>query len=384
MDGKAYCMTAVLSRLSIVLILMAALAPVAAAETKPDITVRSVEPAVAAPGDTVRVGIIVANDGTTRGEFGPVTLETVDGIAVTGSTSSLVERFSLCGGCQRTGTFYLQVDEAAMDGTYPFDVRLPAGDTALIESSEIEVDGRSSLVLTASNVSIVPGETAPVTLELSNIGTDAANEVVVSAETDGFAVSPSARSLEGLDSGQDTMMEFTLRADRDMDAGVRSLAFTATYTEDNTEQETTFSVPVDVAQRAEIAIDNVAGDSLTLGEPSDVTVDIENLGPGEAERISMELACDGAEVQNGRSFVGQLGDGESVPAVFAVVPDQQEVGCDITVQYSDESQRSLEERIEVTAQEQTSVLPYAVVLVVGLLVGGYLWRKKRQDEVAEI
>lgn len=377
-------MTALVSRFTIVLILMAALAPIAAAETKPDITVRSVEPAVAAPGDTVRVSVLVANDGTTRGAFGPVTLETVDGIAVTGSTSSLAEEFSLCGGCQRTGTFYLQVDEAAMDGTYPFDVRLPAGDTALIESSEIEVDGRSSLVLTASNVSIVPGETAPITLELSNIGTDAANEVVISAETDGFAVSPSARSLEGLASGQGTTMPFTLRADSEMDAGVRSLAFTATYTEDNTERETTFSVPVDVAQQAEIAIDNVAGDSLTIGEPSDVTVDIENLGPGEAERISMELSCDGAEVQNGRSFVGQLGDGESVPAVFTIVPGQQDIGCDIEVQYSDESQQVLEERIEVTAEDQKSFLPYAVLLVAGLLVGGYLWRKKRKDEVAEI
>ncbi len=377
-------MSSVLSRLSILLVLMAVLASAGTAETKPDITVRSVEPAVAAPGDTVRVSVIVANDGTTRGEFGPVTLEPVDGIAVTGSTSSLSERFALCGGCQRTGTFYLQVEETAMDGTYPFDVGLPAGDTTLIESAAIEVDGRSSLVLATSNVSIVPGETAPMDLELSNIGTDAANEVVISAETDGFAVSPSSRNVESLGSGADAMMSFTLRADREMDAGVRNLAFTATYTEDNSDRETTFSVPVDVTQRAEMAVDNVAGDSLVFGEPSDVTVDIENLGPGEAERITMELSCDGAAVENGRSFVGQLGDGESVPAVFTIVPDRMDVGCDISVQYSDERQRSIEERIELTAREKTSVLPYAFLLLAGVLAGGYLWRKRRQDEVAEI
>jgi len=368
----------------IVLILMAALSPVAAAETKPDITVRSVEPAVPAPGDTVRVSVLVANDGTSSGSFGPVTLETVDRVTVTGSTSSLAEQFTLCGGCQRTGTFYLQVDESAIDGTYPFDVRLPAGDTTLIESSEIEVDGRSSLVLTSSNISIVPGEMTPITVELDNIGTDTANEVVVSAETDGFAVSPSARSLEGLEPGQETMMSFTLLPDQDMDAGVRNLAFTATYTEDNIDRETTFSVPVDVAQQASIAADNVAGDDLVIGQPSDVTVDIENLGPGEAERISMGLSCDGAEVQNGRSFVGQLGDGESVPAVFTVVPDRAEVGCDIEVQYSDESDRSLEERIELTAREEASVVPYVVLVLAGLVAGGYLWRKRRQDEVAEV
>jgi len=377
-------MPSVPSHLLIVLILMAALSPVAAAETKPDITVRSVEPAVPAPGDTVRVSVLVANDGTSSGSFGPVTLETVDRVTVTGSTSSLAEQFTLCGGCQRTGTFYLQVDESAIDGTYPFDVRLPAGDTTLIESSEIEVDGRSSLVLTSSNISIVPGEMTPITVELDNIGTDTANEVVVSAETDGFAVSPSARSLEGLEPGQETMMSFTLLPDQDMDAGVRNLAFTATYTEDNIDRETTFSVPVDVAQQASIAADNVAGDDLVIGQPSDVTVDIENLGPGEAERISMGLSCDGAEVQNGRSFVGQLGDGESVPAVFTVVPDRAEVGCDIEVQYSDESDRSLEERIELTAREEASVVPYVVLVLAGLVAGGYLWRKRRQDEVAEV
>ncbi|MFB6294142.1 MAG: hypothetical protein ABEI97_00120, partial [Candidatus Nanohaloarchaea archaeon] len=102
----------------VLLAAVAVLVPVAAGDVAPEVAVEAVSPQPSDPGDTVRLHVVVSNDGSQATTFAPVAVETVDGVSVIGTTDAIGSTFTLCGGCQRTGTIRLKVDEEAVSGTY--------------------------------------------------------------------------------------------------------------------------------------------------------------------------------------------------------------------------------------------------------------------------
>ncbi|MDY6761776.1 MAG: hypothetical protein SVY41_01885, partial [Candidatus Nanohaloarchaea archaeon] len=354
---------------------------------EPGVSIESFSPQPAEPGDTVNLHVTVHNEGDTTTTFAPVDVETVDGVSVIGTTDAIGSQFTLCGGCQRTGTVKLKVDEDAVSGTYPVDVTLatPAGD-GVVETAELEVDGEPNLLVQSPTVNIVPGDNTTATLTVTNIGTDTASQATVSLSDDMFALQPSPVSLGRIAPGETVRTPVTLAADSDISNGIDHLDLPLTYRDESDTVSTTATLTADILEQASVVISDVHTDGATVGKEGTVTLTLENLGPGEAERIVAELGCgETATVSSGKAFIGQLDDEENVPVTFTVTPREEQAQCEVTVRYHDAAQRQVTEAITFSADEQGTSPVLIVIAVVAVLGAVLYWRRTRkQDELAEI
>lgn len=372
------------TRLLLVGTLVLLLASAGSATVEPRITVESVSPQPAAPGDAVTMDIRLRNAGDEEATFDPLAVETPDGVAVTGMSGGFADGVTLCGGCQVVGTVYLKVAGDVVSGTYPVTLRLKRGNTGVAETAALEVDGTPALQVQAPVTSIVPGESTAVPVTVTNIGTDTATQVEVVFAGEGSAVSPSPLAVGSVPPGGNVTRTVTVQADDDLAAGLRDLALTVNYRDESDALSQDGTVTLQVLDSAELALADVAVDGAALGSRTTVTVKIENLGPGEAERIVADLACEGAAVLNGRAFVGQLDAGESVPMVFTVQPSGSDVSCTISTAFTDRERREISDTFGFHAEQQRSLVLPVVILLGILAAAGWYLRKRRQDELAAI
>jgi len=349
-----------------------------------EITLEKTEPIQPSPGDTVKMFVVVANDGSSDATYSPLEIETTGDIRYTGTTSNFQDSFKLCGGCQTTGTLYFKVSAEAETGTHPIDVKASTGDVGKVGKYELEVKGEPDILLDSSNIQAVPGEESSFNLTVENVGTGKASQLVLKQNTDSFSFEPSKLSLGTLEAGEKLERQLSIRPDRDLEAGIRQLEFDLSYIEGGNKTETAERITAEVVEKAEMAVSDFEVSEKEIGKTTDLTVEIENLGPGEAEKITSELECEGASVESGRDFVGRIGDDESIPVSFRITPGQEEANCEVEVKYSDSSPKSLSEEISFNASKKSSpVIPLVAGLIV-LAAVVFLWRKRRKDELEEI
>jgi len=376
-------MPAIDLRLVLLLFSLALLMPTAASANT-DINAETIHPQPAEPGETVKMFITVENNGETDYSFDPVTIRTADGITSLGSTSVLGEPFTLCEDCRQVGTFTLQVDTDARSGSYPVRVQLTRGDAGISQTVEIEVDGSANMLLTTAPIDITPGETASFSMNVSNTGTEKASDVTIDPETTEATVLPSALDIGPIQPGETAERTARIRADDNMATGTHSIPVTLSYREDGQERTKQTDIPFNVQKSSRVVMGDVDMGDAVIGSSSTLTVELENLGPGDAEQIRSELLCENATTSRAKSFVGQLGDDESVPMTFDLTPEQRQFDCTLQTSYSDTSDRSFSETFPLTAEEDRSRLPYIIGGVIAILILGYAWMKRRQDEIAEI
>lgn len=345
------------------------------------VTANSIEPQPASPGDTVKVFVTAHNDGERATTFEPLSIETVPGVSVIGTTDSFREAFRLCDGCRLAGTVYLKVDEEAVSGTYPVDIELQHDAGAVVEKAAVEVDGTPDLTVNVPHTSVVPGENSSVTVTVENVGTDTATGTVLSLDG-AFALYPTTVLLGRIPSGETVQRTVQLSVDDDTSSGLTHPVFQLTYNDEAEQQVEEQSFAVTVRDAAELVLADFSVGTARVGSVATATVQLENLGPGQATHIMAALACDGAEVVQDRDFVGQIGDEESVPITFRVHPTSGQVQCRVTATYEDSTDRTLEASFGFPAQSGMPLLPL-LVAAVAVVGAAYLW-KRRNDAAAAV
>ncbi len=356
-----------------------------AATVEPVIEVQDSQPVIASPGDTVKLFIKVENKGTTQASFPGVDVETAEGISYTGTTSDLGEEFRLCGGCRTVGTLYFKVEEDAYSGTYPVDIGLSSGGTGVVKKYEFEVDGEPRLNVESSGTESAPGKKSNITFNVENVGTDTATDITLTPSSDRMSFRPSTATIESLGPGQEEELDLVLKTDEDIGSGVKSFELETVYMDESEQLETGFDLKMDVSEETELVLGDLNAEDAVLGSKTSVIVELENIGPGEAEAISSEIECEEAEVLSGKSYVGQLDDGESVPMTFEVIPRQRTSACTVKTGYSDSSRKTFSADVSFSAEKGSSRLPvFAGIAGLLVLAGLFYWRKRGRDELEEI
>lgn len=360
------------------------LASTATASVGPKINVKSIDPAPSEPGDTVKVTLTVANDGTTSSDFRYVETETTDGIDVIGTTSGLKEDFTLCGGCQRIGTIYLKVDQSARSGTYPVDFVISPGKEEFSTTADIEVEGTPNLIVETEETHLVPGIYSNLDVTVRNIGTGRASEATLDQDEEMFSTLPQTIEFGDIEPGENVTRSARIVGDENLESGIKNLNFNLEYNNDGEETSKSVDIPVTIDNLADLAIETLESTSAVIGQPSTVTVEVENLGPGEAETISSQITCENAEVLTGKAFVGQLDDDESVPMIFEILPSERISKCSVEITYEDRTKHTITEDLDINAESSSNLLYYILILVVIAGIGIYYWRRQRQDELSEV
>ncbi|MFB6294808.1 MAG: hypothetical protein ABEI97_03545, partial [Candidatus Nanohaloarchaea archaeon] len=164
------------------------------------------------------------------------------------------------------------------------------------------------------------------------------------------------------------------------------LDVTTTYRDEAAEETAEGSLTLDILEQAQVVISDLTTGDATIGQEQSITLTLENLGPGEAERIVAELACgDTADVLSGRAFVGQLDDEENVPVTFTVTPEQHRPSCEVSVSYSDADDQRITESFTFAAAEQPTSPALLGLAAAAVIAAVLYWRRtRRQDELAEV
>ncbi|MCJ7479218.1 MAG: hypothetical protein MUP63_03530 [Candidatus Nanohaloarchaeota archaeon QJJ-7] len=358
--------------------------PAASAAVEPMISIENISPQPADPGETVNVDVRLKNDGDTDATFDPLQVKTPEGVTVIGTTASFSDEISICGGCQAVGTVYLKVEKDATTGTYPLRFDLEREGIGVSKTVELQVDGSPNLLFSLSNVSVAPGETIDSTLSVTNVGTERATQVVANPDNDLISFQPSSVSLGSIPPGETSTAPITIEADSSMDSGIQKFSADIDYRTDGGEASITRTETLSIRQVAELAVSDVDTGSATIGKTSTLRLELENLGPGEAERIKTELTCDGATVNRETAFIGQLDDDESVPATFELVPDRKNVECTVDTSYRDDTGRNISETFTFSATDRRSPLMTAAIILAVIAGMVYLYWGRQGDEQAEI
>ncbi len=347
---------------------------------EPGMVVEKITPQPADPGETVSVNVITRNTRETSYDFNPVEVETPEKIEFLGR-SSKEEPFNLCENCQRAETFYFKVLENANSGKYPilFYFTTVEGN-GIKKNISLEVDGTPKIVILPKETKISPGNKLNFSLNLKNAGADTASNLVVDLSgKDAFSIQPSYLTLGSLEPGEEILQHLSLKADKSLDAGLYNFEIISNYRDEDRSINDSSKISIEVLEKAETVISDLKIDDLVQGKETEAVVEVENLGPGEAEKIISQFSCQGAEVTNNKSFIGQLDEDESVPTLFRLTPKDSQIKCTLDLSYEDNRKRSTSETF--VRSVDNSPFPVVTVLGIGLLLGIgaiYYWKKRKE------
>ena len=367
----------VVMRKAVVIIFAISFLGLISAQSQTEIQVQEKNPGFPAPGDTLEMDVVVSNDGTSGKNYRPLEVDTVEGITYTGTTSSLGEDFSLCGGCQTTGTLYFNVGENAESGSYPIDLKA-LGDEGdgIVEKTEIEVDGSPNLILN-SEAKIMQGETSKSKINIENTGTEKTSQLSATFRHPSISFNSSKIAFGELNPGETKSASLEIGVDQDLDSGPESIEASIEHVENGAKIVENSSISIDILKDVQLAISQIESDAET-GSESRVMIELENIGSSQAEEISTNLECENAVVKEGQDFVGSLDAEESVPTVYSVITKSETSDCTLEATYTGESRQTLDESFELNSDSSRPFILYIAGLIVfsGVLLVVRNYRKE--------
>ena len=348
-----------------------------AANVSASTTVSELSTSTVEPGGEFNVKVTISNPDLESKSYKPLKLDVPEGFTVIDRPEEGLK--TLCGSCSDERVFKIKADSDISSGMYRIDVKPDSSYNEGFGQEEqftITVDGEPNLVATLERPEIKLGEEAQAQLQIENIGTDAASEVVVEPENSNVFFQPGKLTVDEIDQGEVFRKNLTVSLEESIESGIYTTMFDISYRDETEQKSSQSKVSVKALEKSNLVVSNAEFGEATIGENMDALIELENQGPGEAENISTQIQCGNATIDKDRSFMGQLEEDESVPAVFEITPQEKNVECSLNVRYSDSQQKKFTETFNITADERPPpVLPLAAFFGITAVAGVYLIRR---------
>ena len=364
--------------------LLLLLIPQVSASTLPELNIENISPSEPGPGDSFSVDLKIEGGRESFQSTG-LRVETVEGIQYLGTTSATAEEFRLCAGCIRTSKHYFRISEEAVAGTYPLKFVLEGSSgTGSVGKYDIKVEADSKLVFNSEKMETVPGEDVEGSFTLKNTGKDTASDITVGFGNSHLSVKPGEMDIGSLEPGESYTGEIEILSDDSLESGFRRIDVNIDFKEDSQQKKKSSQMTLELLEQAELAMEDFRVEEGVIGDRLGVTVDVENLGPGRAEKLKSELSCEGAEMDVSKAFVGKLNDDESVPMVFQIVPEQKKVECLFRIDYEDRKQRTMEVENTFFFSRKSYTGYYIGGAAVIAAIALFFYNKRKEDELEEV
>ena len=251
----------------------------------------------------------------------------------------------------------------------------------------------SAIVVDADYVTIYPGESGSVKVEVDNNLAYDIEDVSVALNLDDVpftSVGSSEKSLDDLDEDDDDSGTFTLRASTDITPGDYNIPYVVKYTnaEDSnaTQEEKTGSFGLRVSAKTNIDFSVETKDNI-VGKQGRISLKIVNKGLGEVKFVSVKVSTQGYElISSDNVYVGTIDSDDSDTASFDVVFKSKSATLSAIVSYKDFDNNaktqtinlpvnvySVEKALELGLIQKPNYTVYFVVG--GVLIIWFVWRK---------
>ena len=226
---------------------------------------------------------------------------------------------------------------------------------------------------------VIPGEQAPVRLDLVNSGESAAERIIVRIGNASTSIMPKDAELyhiRSIPAGQSEPVDITLITDLKAEPGIATVPVTIQYyTIDGTEHTEHATINLLIKGQVEMGIASIetSPERIVSGEPFNLIIRVENAGTGDAKSVNarIDLPLSGTH----EAFLGKIKPGNDAPALFRLgSAPAGEHSYTVTIAYSDEWGNHT-----ITHPLSLSVAPADYsglligLLILALLAGGAWW-----------
>ncbi|VVB74429.1 Uncharacterised protein [uncultured archaeon] len=371
----------------------------------PDVSQFTYTPSPAVPGSTIIVTLQLENKNESTLKGVSVQLENAYPFTVkpTDTQPNPISVGDLAGHGKAQVQFTVYVDPSAENKTYTLPVTLKTTEdtTGTKTSYEINISGKEPLVKVVSVVenNLLPGEEKTIVLEVQNVGTSPAYDVLVEMQEDRTVTATGSvveRDIVPLGAATAYLPQINPgeKQTAELKVSVSSTATVKTYTQpikvsyrnsSGTRTTDTSYIGLSVFGNVELdaTLKEIIG-SILPGQKADITLELFNKGLGKAEFVLVELSADNATIQSPKQFIGSLGpndvDTVKTSIIFNTAGDHI---ITATINYQDADATTKKSVVEVPVKAQlagetgTNPLFIIIVLVViGFLVWNFFLRKK--------
>jgi len=373
-----------------------------------DLDVNSVtySPTPAVPGQYFDLWTVVKNNSGAESNNVTVGLELDYPFSLDPGVSEEKELGKVRGNDDVLIKYKVRVDSKALNGSY--DIRLKvteenAGSKSSASSIDVQRISPQIEIISVDPIEIAPGEVAEVKLNLKNVGSSKAWDVLVGSVEDrtvtstGVVVEREIKQLGSsfvylseLDAGQEENVIVLLGVNPEADQQTYMVPITIKFKDEElTEYTQTKYIGIKVVENPELdAVISSAEPLPSPGASSELTFDLFNTGVGDAKSVVVELSSDAGEFENTKQFIGTMNadDFDSFKETIKLNYDLEKGNHPITLNFTYKDQYGMQKTttktvmLKVYGIGETSVSEFniwfwIVVLIVLFFVGRFGYRK---------
>jgi len=351
------------------------------------VIVNGVQPQPVEPGNDITLGVTYGNFNNDYIQKLSAQVDLKYPFSLKSSTESFDNGFELCGFCSRTNSYFIRVDPSAKSGIYPIFIRLSGNGSDTAKTVNVSVMGKPNIVLaTDAVVNATPSNHFIMKLNVSNIGTGAANELKITSKSSEFiSLGSSVAVISSMSPGNASMAVFDMSPDDQLKAGSYNIPFDIEFKDETgIKYNISQNIGVRVVNDALLNIESIKVSSGSgapvAGQPFTAIVRLENVGHGNADAIEAQISCNG---QSSKSFLGQLKRDEDAPAVFDLtLPSGGAHECLFVANYTDDTgSKSISRKFDITLKNPDFPLGIAALVVI-IILALYFWRKRGKKKKA--
>ncbi|MBU2100049.1 COG1361 S-layer family protein [Candidatus Micrarchaeota archaeon] len=371
-----------------------------------DINSVTYSPSPAVPGGYVDLWVVIKN--TSGAESSPVTflLDLIYPFSLDPGLSAEKELGKIRGHDNILVKYKLRVDSGALNGTYTVQMKtIEEGGSSRSTPYSIDVQRISPQIeiISVNPIEISPGATQEVELELKNIGSGKAIDVLVGSiedrtvTTTGVVVERQIKQLgssfvylKELGAGEQKTVSVVLGVNPEADQETYTVPITIKFKDDElTDYTETKYIGIKVMENARM--DSVLSNAEPKpfpGGTTEITFDLFNTGIGDAKSLVVEVSTEIGQFENTKTFIGTMNadDFDSFKETLKLKSDLQKGEYPVTLKffYKDQygNDKTLTKTLMLKVYDITEVSTaefnlwfYIVVLIVLFYVGRFAYNK---------
>lgn len=355
-----------------------------------NIVVSSQNPYPVEPGDIVTIEIEVQNTGLSEATNIVLKIEPEDPFTLVAGEKE-TKTFTRIGGSDSAKTTYkLHVSKSAVSNDYDLDFRYHTmGDTTIsvVKSVSVTVQGSPKLVIDSISTDpeeVEPGDTVRFETLIKSVGTGGVHYMEAIFNSSSAYIVPvlagGSYYIGELDPGSSKKALFDISIGNEAEYGTYPATLTLTYRDDkNTPHTTTFSIGVPVKGQPVIEVLSAKVDN------SDLKVDIENIGTGNAKALQISLVQAG-EVKDS-AIANELKPTRHKTLRFKGFSYGE---ASVNITYLDDANNRFTKEIPISIQQSVyaedggegGVSPTitAILIVIVVLETFYVWRIRKRKK----
>lgn len=240
-----------------------------------------------------------------------------------------------------------------------------------------------------------PGEESQIRMEIKNIFSDDAQDIILSLDFKNLPFIPigtSEQSVDQITSDDEETFTYAIKASQDIKPGDYEIPYTLQYTLNDKQSSRTGTIGIKVESSPDLSF-SVSTDNPIIGQQGKITLKVVNAGLSDAKFVSLKILPQGFTLlSQAEDYIGTVNSDDFSTTSFNVIFNKENERLNAIVQYKDFNNNDILKNVDlpITAYTQENAIQLGLMkksnislyisLIIALILIIIIWRmiKKRR------